>query len=193
MAIIHRNAAYKVKVGSAPTTLGFLPEAGAMLFNTDLGILFSADGFNWNPLGPGGPIDSLATRLNAPLVVALAAATPLKVTFFDTIIYNTGGSYTPDLVLQQILFNITGNYQVNSGYEVSADQNNVVFASRMVINGVPGNAEVTTLGSKNTPYTLYGSDGVPFTAGDIVTVEFETSIACNLTYGNLSIGVQSIV
>ncbi len=54
MATTITNSAYKVKIGTVATTVGLVPEAGAIVWSIADGGLMVSDGAAWAAVGGGG-------------------------------------------------------------------------------------------------------------------------------------------
>ena len=191
MAITRVNSSFKIKAGGVPTTLGTVPEPGAIVFHRNLAQMFYGDGFNWIPLQQ--EIDSLALELLPAQLYQLTADTPAPMSVFDKVIYNTGDSYTTDEPGQSITVLNNGDYQFNVSFEIAGDVNAVRAHTAMLINGVPEDGYDAYLADRDTFYVHTLSYPKTLAANDVLTFQIECDGNDDITVRNFTMGIQNIV
>lgn len=198
MATTHSNSSYKVKFGTVKTLVGLVPEVGAAIVLETPGPPFNhpywSDGITWQPFGGGVIIqapDSLALRLLAPVSLAMTTGTPQQLPFFDTVVYNNGTSFTPN-VPNDVAVNNTDSYQTSIGVNVRSSRPFTNVTIQVMVNGTQRYINTMLLDRAGVNYSQTRVVGLNLSAGDVVTVEITASKNCNLLFTGLTLGMQNV-
>lgn len=186
-----RDSSFKIQVGRVDTTLGTVPEAGALVFHKSLIQMFYADGFNWLPLQQ--EIDSLAAEEVAARLMELVAGVAQPFSMFDSVIYNIGGSYTTNIPAGSVTIAEDGDYQFNVTLELTGNSNNIECNIAIVINGTPETGYDVGLIRRNIAEVVTLSFPKTLSANDVLTFQISTDGNDDVTIKNTSLGIQKIV
>jgi len=188
------NSAFKVKAGSVSTTLGIIPEMGAMLFDESQHAPVIGDGFNWLTFTPS--IDAIALVANGDIYSdAMIASVPIEpADFFSIIRYNLGTAFTVSLPGQSVTINTTGSYRINYLFNAQSDAPNTTFLFDIAVNGTPLGVPVQNfLGKKDVSVTFSGQFVVPgITATDILTLWIQSDKAATVQRWGQEVGISLV-
>lgn len=189
----YKNSSFKVKAGSAPTTLGLEPEGGAILFHRGLQEMFFADGFNWLPFNQ--EIDSLAVSM--PLEadpLDLTADTPAPFSFFDAVNYNIGDNFSTNIPAQQITSAAAHSVQLNLAFGFRVDTGNQDLTWQSLINGSTiSDGYVTSVIGKNDTQRVSLSFPLEIGLGETLAFQVTAEKNTELIITDFNLGVQIIV
>lgn len=182
MPQIIRNSAFKVKTETVDSPLGLVPESGAIIFCRDRNGFAVGDGFNWLNISPtANPESAVAVRLATPVVVPLTALVEYKPSpLYDTIEYNIGSAFTPQLGTQ-FLINVTGDIEYSFQYAMSVNVNIVNMILRTYFDAIEIQRNEVKFGLAGEPQKILSIGAMPIVAGTVVSFSYEVDKSCNLT------------
>ena len=190
-----KNSAFKVKAGSVATTLGIIPEKGAILFDESQNTPVIGDGFNWLTFTPS--IDAIALVANGDIYSdAMTVGVPIEpADFFSVIRYNLGTAFTVSIPGQSVTINTTGSYRINYFFNAQSDAPNTTFLFDISVDGTPlGVPIVNFLPKKDTPVSFSGQFVVPgITATDILTLWIQSDKSATVQRFGQEIGISLVV
>lgn len=189
------NSSFKVKAGSVATTLGIIPEMGAILFDESQNTPVIGDGFNWLTFTPS--IDAIALVANGDIYSdAMTVGVPIEpADFFSVIRYNLGTAFTVSIPGQSVTINTTGSYRINYFFNAQSDAPNTTFLFDISVDGTPlGVPIVNFLPKKDTPVSFSGQFVVPgITATDILTLWIQSDKSATVQRFGQEIGISLVV
>jgi hypothetical protein len=189
------NSAFKVKVGTVLSTLGIVPEKGAILFDESQGGPVVGDGFNWLTFEASG--DGIALAANGDVFDnTMVAGVPVEpADYFSVIEYVIGTALTPVIIGQTVTINSDGSYRLNYFFNAQANTPNVTLLFDIAVNGVALGAPIVSfLPKKDTPVSFSGQFVIPgLVDTDELTLEIETDKSCELSRHGQKIGMTKVV
>ena len=190
-----KNSAFKVKAGSVATTLGIIPEKGAILFDESQNTPVIGDGFNWLTFTPS--IDAIALVANGDIYSdAMTVGVPIEpADFFSVIRYNLGTAFTVSIPGQSATINTTGSYRINYLFNAQADTPNIMFLFDVAMDGTPLGVPLQNfLPKKDTPVSFSGQFVIPgITATDVLTLWIQSDKTATVQRFGQEIGISLVV